>query len=179
MLCHRIVTGLEAATALHYHWIAPVVTAASILTSGAMLRAAGRIFLGLGATSEPYLSEEPDEQREVEREPGRSQSLMLVPTATLALAGIGLSLVPGLERHSEAAAARFRDTHAYVDGVLNGHQPHHAVLDFALLKLPTPSVLWGLASALGAVLLAIVALNRERLRPAFVKAPLRVLNAGL
>src|ERR671936_909033 len=117
----------EGATALHYHWIAPVVTVASILTSAAMLRAAGRVFLGIGATSEPYLSEEPDERREVEREPGRSQYLMLVPTAALALAGIGISLVPGLERHSEAAARRFRDTHAYVAGVLNGHHPHHAV----------------------------------------------------
>src|SRR5207248_2001124 len=45
----------EGATALDYHWIPLVVTVASILTSGAMLRAAGRIFLGLGASSEPYL----------------------------------------------------------------------------------------------------------------------------
>jgi multicomponent Na+:H+ antiporter subunit D len=169
----------EGATALDYHWVAPVITAASILTSGAMLRAAGRIFLGLGATSEPYLSEEPDEQHEVEREPGRSQYLMLAPPAALAVAGIGFSLVPGLERHTEAAASRFRDTHAYVDGVLNGRVPHHAVLDFALLKLTAPSVVWGIASALGAVLLALVALNRERLRPRAVKRPLHALNVAL
>jgi len=169
----------EGATAFDYHWIPLVVTVASILTSGAMLRAAGRVFLGLGASSEPYLSEEPDEQHEVEREPGRSQYLMLLPTAALALAGIGVGLVPGLEHHTEAAASRFRDTHAYVNGVLNGHQPHHAVLNFDLLTLTTPSMLWGTASALGAVLLAAVALNRERLRPRFVKAPLHILNRGL
>jgi multicomponent Na+:H+ antiporter subunit D len=169
----------EGATALDYQWIPLVVTVASILTSGAMLRAAGRIFLGLGASSEPYLSEEPDEQHEVEREPGRSQYVMLVPVVALAVAGIGISLVPGLEHHTEAAASRFRDTHAYVDGVLNGHQPHHAVLNFDLLTLTTPSVLWGIASALGAVLLAAIALNRDRLRSQFVKAPLHWLNRGL
>jgi multicomponent Na+:H+ antiporter subunit D len=169
----------EGATALDYHWIPLVVTVASILTSGAMLRAAGRVFLGLGASSEPYLSEEPDEQHEVEHEPGRSQYLMLVPPTALAVAGIGISLVPGLERHTETSASRFRDTPAYVDAVLNGHQAHHAVLNLDLLTLTTPSVLWGIASALGAVLLAAVALNRERLRPRFVKASLHVLNRAL
>jgi multicomponent Na+:H+ antiporter subunit D len=35
-------------------------------------------------------------------------------------------------------------------------------LNFDLLQLPTASVLWGMASAVGAVLLALAALNRER-----------------
>jgi multicomponent Na+:H+ antiporter subunit D len=169
----------EAATALDYHWVPVVVTAASILTSGAMLRAAGRIFLGLGAAAEPYLSEEPDEQHEVEQDPDRSQKLMLVPTGALALAGVGLSLVPGLERHAEAAAARFENTHAYIAAVLNGQTERHPVLNFDLLQFPVASVLWGLASAFGAVLLAVVALNRERLRPRFVKRSLHALNVAL
>ena len=36
-----------------------------------------------------------------------------------------------------------------------------------------------MASAIGAVLLAAVALNRERLRPRFIKASLHWLNRGL
>jgi multicomponent Na+:H+ antiporter subunit D len=169
----------EAATALDYHWVPVVVTVASILTSGAMFRAAGRIFLGLGAAAEPYLSEEPDEQYEVEQDPERSQKLMLVPTAALALAGIGLSLVPGLEHHAEAAARRFQDTHGYIAAVLNGQTERHPVLNFDLLQFPRASVLWGLASAFGALLLAVVALNRERLRPRYVKRPLHALNVAL
>ena len=40
--------------------------------------------------------------------PPRSATLMLLPAAALALAGIGISLVPGLEHHAEAATHRFK-----------------------------------------------------------------------
>ncbi len=152
----------EGASQLHYHWVPVVITIASIVTSGAMLRAAGRVFLGRGATDEPYLSPEPDEEREVESAPSRSTALMLAPAAALAIAGAGLSLVPGLEQHAEEAAHHFQDTHGYVAAVLQGRTEHPPVLNFDLLQLPTASVLWGMASAVGAVLLALAALNRER-----------------
>jgi multicomponent Na+:H+ antiporter subunit D len=153
----------EGATELNYHWVPVVITIASIVTSAAMLRAAGRVFLGLGAVDEPYLSREPDEEREVGDNPDRSSTLMLLPTVALAIAGIGLSLVPGLERHAEAAAHRFQDTHGYVAAVFAGKTERPPVDDFALLKLPTASVVWGVVSFLGAIALALVALYRERL----------------
>src|SRR5581483_8450353 len=104
-----------------------------------------------------------DEQREVDESPDRSVTLMLLPTAALALAGIGLSLVPGLERHAEVAAHRFQDTRAYFGAVFAGHTERPPVDDFSLLQLPTASVIWGIVSFLGAIALALVALYRERL----------------
>ena len=156
----------EGAAERHYGWIPVVVTIASIVTSAAMLRAAGRIFLGLGPADDAYLSGQPDEEREVERDPSRSVTLMLIPTAALALAGIGLSLVPGLEQHAEEAAHRFQETPAYVRAVLDGKTQRPPADNLDLLKLPTASVLWGVASAVGALLLAAVALYRERLEAA-------------
>jgi multicomponent Na+:H+ antiporter subunit D len=104
----------------------------------------------------------------------------------LALAGIGLSLVPGLERHAEAAAHRFQDTPAYVRSVLGGQSEHPAVDDFELLELPAASVVWGIVSLAGAILMALAALYRERIaaalrpiratRPLF--AALKALHSG-
>jgi multicomponent Na+:H+ antiporter subunit D len=139
-----------------------VIVVASIVTSGAMLRAAGRVFLGLGPAEDPYLSPEPDEEREVEQAPTRSPALMLLPAATLALAGVGLGLVPGLEQHAEEAAKRFEATHAYFASVLGGRTERPPVDDFAFAKLPTAGVLLGTASVGGALLLALLALYRER-----------------
>ena len=176
----------EGATELHYQWVPVVITVASIVTSAAMLRAAGRVFLGLGPNRDDYLSGQPDEDHEVERDPGRSLTLMLLPTAALALAGIGISLVPGLEHHAEAAAHRFQDTPAYVQAVLNGQEQAPPVDNFDLLKLPAASVIWGIVSLAGALLLAAAALYRGRLtglvravqatRPLF--AGLKALHSG-
>jgi multicomponent Na+:H+ antiporter subunit D len=170
----------EAATRLDYPWVPVVIAFASILTAGAMLRAAGRVFLGLGSRRDEYLSVEPDEQREVEAEPRRSPSLMLAPTVALAVAGIALPLVPGLERHAEAAAHRFTDTHGYVASVLGGRTERPPVESSALLKLPAASVVWGIVSLAGALLLAAAALYRERLR-GLVRAvvPARPVFRGL
>lgn len=170
----------EGATALGYHWVPVVLTVASAVTTAAMLRAAARIFLGLGPANDDYLSGEPDESREVASAPERSSALMLAPAAALALAGIGLSLVPGLERHAEVAARRFQDTPAYVQAVLGGKTERSPVNDFALLKLPIASVLWGLASLAGAILLAGIALYRERLAGALrALRPFRPAAAAL
>jgi multicomponent Na+:H+ antiporter subunit D len=152
----------ESASTLDYYWVPVVVVVASIVTSGAMLRAAGRVFLGLGPPQDPYLSPEPDEEREVERNPTRSRTLMLLPAASLAFAGVALGLVPGLERHAEEAARRFESTRAYVAGVLGGRTERPPVDDFSFAKLPTTSVLLGTASVVGALLVALLALYRER-----------------
>jgi multicomponent Na+:H+ antiporter subunit D len=177
----------EAASKLDYGWVAVVITAASIVTSGAMLRAAGRVFLGLGAADEPYLSPEPDEEREVGSDPQRSPALMIIPAAALALAGTGLSLVPGLEHHAEAAASRFRGTHGYIASVLDAKTERPPVDDFALPTLGKGSVAWGIASFVGALLLAAGALYRERATTLFARtlrplAPalqgLRTLHSG-
>src|SRR3954467_8464780 len=166
----------EGATELDYQWVPVVITIASIVTSAAMLRAAGRIWLGLGPAEDPYLTAAPDEHREVERDPPRSLTLMLLPTAALALAGIGLSLVPGLEHHAEAAAQRFQDTPAYVGAVLQGKTDHPAVDNIWVLKLPAASVIWGIVSLARPFLMALAALYREPI--AAVLRPVRATGSG-
>jgi multicomponent Na+:H+ antiporter subunit D len=153
----------ESATHQGYGWLAPLVTAVTIVSVAAVLRVAGRVFLGLGAAEDALLSPEPDEEREVERAPERSDVLMLVPTAALVLAGIGLSLVPGLEHHLAHAGGAFENRHSYAATVLHGRVAHEAVGSLALLKLPAASVAWGAIALVGAIVLALLALYRERL----------------
>jgi multicomponent Na+:H+ antiporter subunit D len=94
---------------------------------------------------------------------------MLVPTAALVLAGLGVGLVPGLESHLEHAAEFFQDRHSYVETVLNGQLEHPAPGTSALLKLPAASVAWSLVSLAGAVAFALLALYRDQLVPRRVR----------
>jgi multicomponent Na+:H+ antiporter subunit D len=153
----------ESATHSGYSWVAPLVTAVTIVSVGAILRVAGRVFLGLGPREDALLSPEPDEEHEVERAPTRSDWVMLVPTAALVLAGVGLSLVPGLEHHLEHAASLVQDRHAYAASVLQGVHAHETVGSLAWLTLPAASVAWGLIAVVGSIGLALLALYRDRL----------------
>ena len=153
----------EAATHAGYGWVAPVVTLVTIVSVAAILRVAGRVFLGLGPAQDPLLSPEPDEEQEVERAPARSDLVMLLPTGALVVAGIGLSLVPGLEHHVEHAAAAFQNRPSYAATVLQGRVAHESVNSLALLKLPGASVAWGLVAFVGAIALALFALYRDKL----------------
>jgi multicomponent Na+:H+ antiporter subunit D len=153
----------EAATHAGYGWVAPLVTLVTIVSVAAILRAAGRIFLGLGPRKDALLSREPDEEHEVERAPSRSDLVMLVPAAALVLAGVGMSLVPGLEHHVEHAAEVFQDRGSYAATVLRGQSEHESVDAFGLLSLPAASVAWGVVAFVGSIGLALLALFRERL----------------
>src|SRR5205823_8501830 len=121
----------------------------------AILRATGRIFLGLGPPEDPLLSPEPDEEREVERDPARKEFVMVLPAAVLILAGLGLSLVPGIEPHVEHAADMFIDRPAYAAAVLHGHPGHESVDSLAMLKLSAESVIWSLVSIAGSIAFAL------------------------
>ena len=155
----------ESASHGGYGWVAPLVTAVTIVSVGAILRVAGRVFLGLGAQDDPLLSPEPDEEHEVESAPSRSSLLMVLPAAAVILAGVGLSLVPGIEHHLEHAAETFQDRPSYVATVLQGHVEHTSVDSLAMLELTASSVAWSLVSVVGSVAFAGFALYRHRLVP--------------
>jgi multicomponent Na+:H+ antiporter subunit D len=153
----------ESAMEAGYGWVAPFVAAVAIVSGGAVLRVAGRVFLGLGPREDALLSPEPDEKQEVERAPRRNDWVMLVPTAGLVLAGVGLGLVPGLEAHVEHAAGVFQDRESYAATVLRGREVHESVGSLALLKLPSAGIAWGLVALVGSIALALLALYRNRL----------------
>ena len=165
----------DSAAQRGYQWLPAVLTLASIVSCAAILRAGGRIFLGWGPRQQPLLSPEPDETQEVEGEqPPRPRLLIALPLGTLAIGGVLVSLVPGLEPRLKNAADRFESTRAYVATVLHGAPtppaPEHAT--HALLTLTGSGVAYGLLSALGAVGLAAAALFWRRLLAAPILVPL-------
>ena len=146
-----------------YPWLPWAIGAAEAITGGAVLRAAGRVFLGLGP-DEPEASRARQamrgkEDRETTSGFSRTPAVMLWPAGLLLVVGLGLGLVPHLAGRAQAAAGRFQDRAGYISAVLNGHdvQAHLPVV-----RVPPSGVYDGLAAAAAAVLLAGASLYRDR-----------------
>jgi multicomponent Na+:H+ antiporter subunit D len=171
----------ESASKLGYGWLPAVMTLVTILTAGTVLRAAGRVFLGLGAKRDPLFSPEPDEAAEVEDEPRRRPAVMLVPAAVLVAASIGISLVPGLEHSAKHQAERFQNRAAYARDVLSPGPPRKEPLpqNLDLPRYTATNVAYGVAGAAGAILLALAGLWRPRLARSVPAAARRAGAAGL
>jgi multicomponent Na+:H+ antiporter subunit D len=140
-----------------YRWLPIALTAASILSGGALLRAAGRISLGWGSDKEPVLGEEqPAEEEEPEHPPRGSLIVMVGAAAAPLVVGIGLAAWPGLAGKAEGAALRTLDRPAHAAEVLEGKPPPPE-----RASAPAPSgtsIAAGIVSAAGAVGLALLAL---------------------
>jgi multicomponent Na+:H+ antiporter subunit D len=140
-----------------YWWLPIVLTVASILSGGALLRATGRISLGWGSEEEPILGEEqPAVEEEPAHPPRGSLAVMVGSAAALLVVGVGLAAWPSLPGKAEAAALRTLDRPAHAAEVLEGHPPPHP---------PAPawspsatSIVAGLVSAGGAAGLALLSL---------------------
>jgi multicomponent Na+:H+ antiporter subunit D len=140
------------------------------VSSGAILRAGARVFLGWGPASDPLLSPEP-----AESPPERSASMpaLLAVTAALLVLGLVVSAAPGLGQRVEQAAGRARDRIAYVDRVLRGRElPAPARPPVAVESTTTDSVLYGIGGTAIAVGLGLAGLYYRRL-PELVLGPLR------
>ena len=174
---------VDAADQADLPWTEIVIALSVILSSGAVLRAAGRIWLGCGADerSRPDTGTEDDPGEEAENRsdtagaegtfgankgqdgPERSGrprrvplTMMLPPLALLAIAlGLGLGLISGLEEHAAAAAAAFSDRTAYAAAVLGAHGgPVPAGGTVAVPASPVASA-GGVLADLGQVLAAL------------------------
>src|SRR5205085_5564800 len=88
----------QSAARMGWAWLAPLLTVATTCSAAAVLRAAGRIFLGLGDRNDPLLSEQPDEADD--REPREPLALMLTPAVALLVAGLGLAFAPTLAQRA-------------------------------------------------------------------------------
>ncbi len=149
-------------------FVTPVVMLCSIIVGGAVLRAAGGIFLGLGdppLEDERRREESREETSETEAGRGRTPLTMVVPAAVLVAAAFGIGLVPGIGGAIEHAAMQLEDQAGYVATVLHGARVAHPVTPMA--PEPTTPTVIDVASALGtvagSVLLALAALYRRRL----------------
>lgn len=172
----------EAGQHLQFGWLKPLLLIASAFTGGAVLRATGHIFLGLGPRQNVDSDTPQREEKETKATYDRPPAIMFWPAATLLGLALAVGLWPGLSEQAERAARRFQDRPAYCAAVLEGRaaptsnspSPSRAAL---------PGVLWGLGAAAGAVFLAAVALFPESFKFVYgvarLGAPLLAVLRGL
>jgi multicomponent Na+:H+ antiporter subunit D len=146
-------------------WAEILFLGCAILTGGAVLRVAGGVFYGLGdpPSEDPEMAAEASEETG-ETDLGRQHTplTMIIPAGALTAAGLAVTFVTPLRGRVLSAAARFTDQAGYNAAILD-----HARVRFPAVSVPPVSGLdigAGFASAAGAVLLALAALYRRRLR---------------
>jgi multicomponent Na+:H+ antiporter subunit D len=197
----------DAADQAGLPWMEIVIALSLIASSGAVLRAAARIWLGWGDTessrTDTGTADDPGgeaegrsdtagaEQTQDKRErPGQQRrvplTMMLPPLALLAI-GLGLGLTPGIEEHAATAAAAFSDRAAYAAAVLGSHSG--SITAGGRIVVPASpaasagGVLTDIGQVLAAVCVAGIALDRRALRLRRVLAVgtrwLRGLHSGL
>jgi multicomponent Na+:H+ antiporter subunit D len=149
-----------------------VAIACSVLTGAAVLRAFGRIFLGIGPRKPdaPEVGGEKSEKPETSGPHGHLPWTMLAATAVLLAAGLAVGVVPGLPDAAHAGMVRLLDTQGYAASVIDGVAPPLA--SAAPPMHLVPALVHGFGTSVGAALLAAVILFRSAL-PGFVRAPVR------
>jgi multicomponent Na+:H+ antiporter subunit D len=195
---------VDAADQAGLPWMEIVIALSVIVSSGAVLRAAARIWLGWGDTESPDTdtgaADDPGEESEDRSDTAGAQgsqersgqqrrvplTMVLPPLALLAI-GLGLGLAPGVEEHAAAAATAFSDRAAYAAAVLgtrSGSIPGGGMI--AIPASPAASsggVLTDLGQVLAVLCVAGIALDprASRLRRALAAGTgwLRRLHSGL
>jgi multicomponent Na+:H+ antiporter subunit D len=176
-----VLGGLVPSASFAGGWLVAVVILSSALVAGGLLRATGRIFLGLGSDEDPLLSPEADKpERDEPRELGRRATLAMVGSMlALLAAGLAAGFAPHIRERADQSAARFQDRAAYERLVLEGEQS--AVTPVESSSLTWAHLLEGLAAVGGGGALAAAALHRRPRRAGVLRGllePLRALHSG-
>ena len=167
----------------HDPWLPAVFVFSSILIGGAVLRVAGRVFMGWGAAERQEdiaIARPAREEDEETTSRDHTPPLMLIVPAVLLTASIVIGLIPGVVPGIETAAAHFHDHAAYFRWVLHGSAGHFP---------PTPAThvetydyLYAAGGTLGALALAALTLFGSPLLgriPAAVLGPPRAALSAL
>jgi multicomponent Na+:H+ antiporter subunit D len=159
-----------------YGWLPPLLTLATLITGGTLLRAAARIVLGWGDGDDPLLSHEPPaEEEEPQVPPSRlSPPLLFGPALALVAVAIGVAVTPGIGDHATQWAQRLEDRPARAAEVLAGTRPsapptvpmHTGIAPYA----------YSAASLVGAVVFALFGLYRRHLPRIFRQRARRLLD---
>jgi multicomponent Na+:H+ antiporter subunit D len=116
----------HAAERAHLWWVPLLFAFTAVVTGGAVLRAAGRVFLGWGPRERGQTPSEEEERRagrETRGARGRTPASMVVAAFLLLGGALTIGLWPGLGSLAEEASVRFEDRRAYADAVLEGRSP--------------------------------------------------------
>jgi multicomponent Na+:H+ antiporter subunit D len=111
----------KSAQALHYGWISPLFLICSALTGGAVLRAGGSVFFGLGTPN--FMSESAPtagDREPPETSAGSAKTPVMMWLPLLLVLGLSLAAgaLPQVSERAAAAASRFTDAAGYRDAVL-------------------------------------------------------------
>lgn len=151
---------------LRYGWISWLSLFAGILTAGAVLRATARIFWGWGDLPPSDESAQRDEQPETREAHGRVAAFLFIPAAGLIFLGMAAGLLPQFSQRAEIASLQFQNQGEYINHVLENAPTTTPV------PAPGPNhagpVLRGIASAISAVLLALLSIYWRRV-PALLR----------
>ena len=180
----RGMASIEGASAsAGYGWVAVLFVVVAALTGGALLRVAGRVFLGWGPSDGPDSSQaRAAEERVDDTRDERDHTpplMVIVPAVLLALAAV-LNFVPGALDWAARAAAVFVDRHAY-SAWLN-HGAHVPLPPAPHTHVSTAEALLGCAGVLLALALAALGLFGRSLRqrlPAGIKNPTHAAVAAV
>jgi multicomponent Na+:H+ antiporter subunit D len=142
----------EAAVEAGAPWLVGLFVVVAALTSAALLRATGRVFLGLGAPSPGRTA---DHHR-------HAHPTQLAPAVGLLVVAVVVGLVPGLTGAAHHAAERFTDRPAYAAAVLEGATGTGPGVTHPPPELAVPALL-AVVSALLGLGLALAALRPDRL----------------
>jgi multicomponent Na+:H+ antiporter subunit D len=198
---------VDAADQAGLPWMEIVIALSVTASSGAVLRAAARIWLGWGDSKGPDAgtgaADDPGEESEdrsdtsgaEQTQAGRERSgrrhrvpltMVLPPLALLAI-GLGLGLTSGIAEHAATAAAAFSDRAAYAAAALGTHSGPVTTGGRIVVPASPAASAGGVLTDLGQVLVALcvagIALDRRasRLRRALAAGTgwLRGLHSGL
>ncbi|MDP8960464.1 MAG: NADH-quinone oxidoreductase subunit D [Actinomycetota bacterium] len=145
----------ESASHAGLGWLTAVFVLASAVTAGAVLRAAGRVFVGWGADEEPATPEAEGPETAGEHE--RTPFVMIAPAVLLVALALALGLASPIAHGTELASEWFVDREAYAATVLRGEvrpMPKHPSAAGLNLK----GAVVGLIATAGAIAAGLVGL---------------------
>jgi multicomponent Na+:H+ antiporter subunit D len=162
-----------------FGWLPAVLVVATALTGAAVLRAAARIFLGLGPREDDLLVEPPagEEKDEGEERIPRADVSLWLPGLALLVVGLGVAFAPGLAGRAIGYAEHFTNRPAAARETLQGVESARAATRH--FHPSAESYAYGAASAFGALVLAWLGLYRRRLPEVLRRTADRALGRGL
>jgi multicomponent Na+:H+ antiporter subunit D len=167
----------SASTEAGFGWLIALFVVVSAATGGAVLRIAGRVFMGWGPAEGPDPSQTRAAQERVdETRDARSHTplaMQVVPTVLLIAAAL-VVFIPGAFSGVQRAAARFTDHAAYGQWVLNGAHVRWPSVEISHVEaLDVVYALLGIAGACGAAALGLFGRPLRESLPSSVREPTR------